>query len=433
MTQVSVEKVNKIERRLTIVVPAARFEEAYAQQIELIAKKASIKGFRPGKVPKSHIQQHYGVEARNEALEMVMKKALNDALIENKLTPVSMPRIEPKFSSTEQPIEFTATFEVLPEIDNIAFSISDVEKLDVEVTNDDVDRVIQQLTKQYTKWKLVDRPAQENDRVVLDYDADFEGKAENTSKAENVPLEIGSKLMLPGFEEALVGTKAGDEKTLNLNFPADFPVEARAGKPVVFNVKVKQVFEAELPGIDEEFVKRLGVGSGKLDELRSQIKQSLEHERDRLVREKLKEQVFGKLIEQNPIDVPNALVKSEAKTIHDEMYPQHEHHDHHQHSEQELSSFNDVAKKRVTLGILVNEYAKKEKIVADDQRVAKRIEEIASAYEHPQDVIKWLSAPERIRGIEAQIIEDVVLDKLMEGLPVTTKKISYAELKGIRI
>lgn len=433
MNQVSVEKVSNVERRLTIVVPSNQFEEAYQRQINMLSKQANLKGFRPGKVPMDVIKQRFGSEARNEALSEVIKKALNDALIENKLSPVSMPKIEPKFSTPEQPIEFVASFEVLPEIAKVAFSMPSLEKYEVEVTDQDIDRVIEQLSKQHTKWTLVDRPAKESDRVVIDYDANFEGKAEQANKAENVPLELGSKLMLPGFEEGLLGAKAGDEKTLKLNFPADFPVAERAGKPVEFMVTVKQVYQADQPTMDQAFVKKLGVASGDIAELRSQIKQSLEQERDRLVREKIKEQVFSQLIEQNPVDLPKSLVASEAKSIHDEVYPQHQHHDHHQHSDQEMATFNDIAKKRVALGLLVNEYAKHENITADPARVDQRIQEIASAYEHPQEVITWLSSPERKRGIEAQIIEDLVMEKLMSGLSTTTKKISYAELKGIRI
>jgi trigger factor len=239
--------------------------------------------------------------------------------------------------------------------------------------------------------------------------------------------------MLPGFEQGLVGSKAGDEKNLSLKFPEDFNVTERAGKPIEFVVSVKQVFEADAPVIDDAFVAKLGVKNGQIEELKQQIKQSLELERDRLVKEKIKEQVFRQLLEQNPLEVPNSLIQREAANIHDEIYPQHQHHDHHQHSTDEMAAFNDIAKKRVTLGILIAEYAKQADIKADNNLVLKRIQEIAAAYENPQEVVNWLSSEERRGGIESQVLEDQVMDKLIEGVPSTDKKMSYAELKGIRI
>jgi len=266
---------------------------------------------------------------------------------------------------------------------------------------------------------------------VISYHAIFNGKDEKDSKVQQYPVEIGANSMIPGFEEGLVGLKAGDEKTLKLTFPEDFGDAERAGKPVEFVVEVTKVYHADVPAITEEFVKKLGVANGQIDELKKQIKHSLEQERDRLVKDKVKEQVFKQLLEQNPIDVPVAMIEREAKQIHDEVYTHQ--HDHHNHSEHEMAAFNDMAKKRVALGLLVSEYAKKENLKADGALVQARIKEIASAYEQPQEVITWLSAPERLQGIEAQILEEQTLNKLIEGVSTKTKKIGYAELKGIRI
>lgn len=431
--QVSVENVSNIERRLTIVVPANHVEEAYTNQINEYAKKATFKGFRRGKVPPAKIQQEFGASALQEARNQVIQKAIYEVLSEKKLNPVSQPRVEPKFTGPDQPLEFIVSFEVLPEVGNINFTMSNLERVTTEVTTADVERVIDQLKKQYTKWKVVDRAAKENDRVVIDYYAIFEGKSDADNKVENFPLELGGKTMLPGFEQGLIGAKADDEKTLNLKFPDDFSVTERAGKPIEFVVQVKQVFEADAPDIDDAFVAKLGIKNGQLEELKQQIKQSLEQERDRLVKEKVKEQVFRQLLEQNPLEVPNSLIQREAANIHDEIYPQHQQHDHHQHSTDEITAFNDIAKKRVTLGILIAEYAKQANLKADEGRVQKRIQEIAASYENPQEVIQWLSSEERRAGIESQVLEDQVMDKLVEGVPSTDKKMSYAELKGIRI
>lgn len=431
--QVSVEKVNTIVRRLTITVPAADVEAAYTKQMQTVAKQAKIKGFRPGKAPMSVIQQQYGTEARQDAMNEVMRSSLYEALSKNNLQPVNAPKIEPKMSEDGKSLEFVASFEVLPEIEKVAFKMKSIEKLNVAVEEADVSRVIDQLVKQYTKWKQVDRAAKKQDRVVIDYYAIFDGKSDAENKIQNFPLELGGKAMLPGFEEGLIGAKAGEERKLDLTIPKDLPNDDKAGKPIEFVVTVKQVLEADLPQIDEAFVKQLGVKSGKVEELKDQIKQSLEQERDRLVKEKLKEQIFTQLIEQNPLEVPTSLIEREARNIHDEVYPQHQHHDHHNHTQEEMTAFNDVAKKRVSLGLIMSAYAKLSDLKADKDRVEKRIQEIAAAYENPQEVVAWLSSEERRGGIESQILEDQVMDKLIDGISVTEKTMTYADLKGIRI
>lgn len=431
--QVSVEKVSNVERRLTIVVPANQIQEEYTKQINLFAKKANVKGFRPGKVPMSYIKRRFGDDVRKEALNEIIQKTLYAAITEKNLKPVSTPQIEPKFMTPDQPFEFVASFEVLPEIQKIQFSINHIEKPVVEVKDEDVNLIIEQLRKQQTKWNIVERAAHEKDRVVINYYLIFEGKSDAENKITNYPIELGSKIMLPGFEDELIGTKAGEEKTIHLNYPTDFKIEKLAGKPVDFVVQIKQVFEAETPAIDENFFYSLGIKSGKEEDLKQQIRQSLEHERDRLVRDKLKEQIFRQLLEQNPFEVPNSLVAREAKNIHDELFPQHQHHDHQQHSNEEMTLFNDTATKRVALGLLIAEYAKQADLKTDKDRVHKRIREIADAYNNPQEVIEWLSADERRGGIEAQVMEEQVMDKLIEGISIIDKTMSYAELKGIRI
>lgn len=430
--QVSVEKISNVERRLTIVVPAERISNAYKKQINEFAKKANLKGFRRGKAPISYVQERFGQDALKEALSDVIQASLHEAIATEKLLPISTPRIDTKNIGENQPLEFTASFEVLPEIGEINFKMDNAEKLNVDVKQEDVDHVLQQLQKQYTKWQQVDRPTQEKDRVVIDYYAIFEGKSDVENKITSFPLELGSKVMLPGFEDGLLGATVGEERTLKLTFPADFSQAERAGKPIDFVVTIKQILEADLPALNEDFVKKLGVKSGQMADLVEQIKQSLSFERDRLIKEKLKEQVFTQLLEQNSIEVPQSLIEQEAKQIHDEIYPQHQPHNHTEHSEQETQAFNEIAKKRVALGLLIAEYGRQKQLQPDQNRVQQRIQEIANVYENPQEVVTYLSTPERVRGIESQVMEDQVMEKLLEGVTITDKTMSYAELKGIR-
>lgn len=428
--QVSVEKVSNVERRLIIVVPADEIAQAYTKQIDDFVKNSKIKGFRPGKAPRQFIEKQYGGDARKEALSDVIQKNLYAALTEQKLVPINTPKVEPKLLGFDQPLEFIASFEVLPEISTINFSLDKIEKLNVEIKNEDIDYVLEQLRKQYTKWNKITREAQLKDSLVIDYYAIFEGKSDQENKVQNFPLELGSNTMLPGFEEALVGIKSGEERTIHIKFPDNFNIKEKAGKPVDFVVTVKDAYEAERPVLDEEFIKRLGIKSGKLEDIRDQIKQTLDGEKNRLVKEKLKEQVFSTLLEQNAIDIPQTLIDREAKNLHDEVY-QNRQHNHDGHSEEELKTFAETAKKRVALGVLISEYAKKNTIKADKNRVLERIKEIAAVYESPKEVMDWLGSNENLGGIEAQVLEDQVLDHLMNGIPVTDKNMSYAELKGI--
>jgi len=430
--QVSLEVLNNVERRLNFVIPADLIEEAYKNQINRYSKNANIKGFRPGKVPASVIQQRFGEEARREAYGSVIQKALINALQENKLNPINTPQIETKSMLANQPFEFVASFEVLPTIEKVNFTLENIEKLNVEVTDEDIQNVIKQLRKQYTKWTKVDREAREADRVVIDYHMIVDGKPDLEHKIERFPVELGSKVMLPGFEEGLIGVKTNDEKTLNLTFPENFPVAERAGKPFDFVITIKEVYEADQPEMNENLIHQLGIASGKEEDLHKQIRQTLGLERDRLTREKQKEQVFNALLNQNEITVPPSMIAKEAKSIHDEIY-QNQQHDHHNHSEKEMSSFNEVAKKRVALGLLISEYARVTNVMPDAERVTKRIQEIASIYEKPQEVISWLSTQEQKAGIEAQVLEDQIIEKLLESVPVIEKTISYAELKGISV
>lgn len=429
--QVSVENVSKVERRLTIVVPVAKVEEAYNLQIDRFAKTANIKGFRPGKAPLSYIRQRFGDDARREALNEVIQQSFDQAITENKLHPVSRPHIEPRIMAPDQPLEYIASFEVLPEIASMKHEIKTIEKPVVEITQEDLDTVLKQLLKQYTKWNMVERESRTGDRIVIDYYPIYEGNADLEHKIERFPLELGGKVMIPGFEEGLLGAKAGEERKLNLSYPENFNVPERAGKPVDFVVNIKQVFEGQAPELNNSFIEKLGVKSGLLEDLHTQVRQTLEMERNRLVREKLKEQVFRDLLEQNPLDVPASMIAQEAKNIHDEIY-QHQHHDHSQHSDHEMATFNDIAKKRVALGLLIAEFAKQQQLKADRNRVMARIAEIAAAYESPKEVIEWLSSDERRAGIEAQVMEDQVMDKLMEAATITEKPMSYSDLKGLK-
>ncbi|OGT53215.1 MAG: trigger factor [Gammaproteobacteria bacterium RIFCSPHIGHO2_12_FULL_42_13] len=426
--QVSVESPNQVERRLTITVPVQEVETAFDKRIHRIAQTAELKGFRRGKAPLSFVKQRFGDEARNEALSEVIQASLYEALKKEKLNPINTPQIEPKMLQPNQPLEYVAVFEVIPEINSIQFEDVSVDKPVVNVGGADIDDALDRLRNQRVTWHQVDRASQDKDQVLVNYSAIHEGNFEPENKVKDFSIVLGSKRMIPGFEEGLLGTKAGEEKQLHLSFPQDFFMKEKAGAKVDFTVEIIKVLAPTLPVVDEAFVKALGIVKGGVEELRNEIKTNLDRERDRLVRERVKEQLFNKLLEQNSLEVPGSLIQGEAKRIHDELHPHHQGHDH-GHSHEEMEIFNDLAKKRVTLSLLITAYAKKQAIMVDSARVLARIQEIAASYEHPEEVIRWFSTnKEQKSAVESQVLEDQVIEKLLQGANVTEKAVTYQEL-----
>ena len=426
--QVSVEAPSKIERRVTVVVPVAKLDEAYDKHIAKLAKKVKVDGFRPGKVPLDLIRQRYGDSVRQEALSDVIQSSLYAAIHQEKLNPVGVPRVEPKTVIAGQPLEFVATFEVLPEIENVSFQLTELEKQVATITDADIDKVIDHLRDQHIVWKKADRAAQEKDQAVIDFRGTIDGVAFPGGEAHEYPVVLGSKTMIPGFEEGVLGLNAGDETTISVTFPEDYFAKEFAGKAAQFVVNVLRVMQPEYPAMDENFVKKLGVKTGDANDLRNEIRKNLERELDRLMKAKLKSQIFDKLIEQNSVEIPKSLVEKEAQRIHDELHPHHKGHEH-GHSESEMAVFNDAAARNVTLGLLVGELIKKHQIKPDSERVKAFIANISSAYEKASEVIKWYeNNKQAMAEVEMQILEEQVMEKLLEGVTVTDKMLSYSEL-----
>lgn len=424
--QVSVEATSKIERRVTVIVPVEKVDEAYDKRIGNLMKTANVKGFRPGKVPVEYIKQRYGDSARQEALSEVIQSSLYAAINQEKLNPVGVPSVLPKSVVPGQPLEFVATFEVLPELTAVNFTMTSVEKHISSINDEDISKVINHLRDQHTTWRKVDRAAQEKDQVVLDFRGSIDGKPFTGGEAHDYPIVLGSKMMIPGFEEGLIGATAGEERTLPVTFPENYFAKEFAGKAAEFSTKIIKVSEPVTPEMDGAFIKKLGVKSGNVEDLHAEIRKNLERELARMIKAKMKTQVFNALLEQNPVDVPKALIEREAKRIHDQVHPHHANDHDHGHSEDEMQGFNDAAKKNVVLGLLVGELIKKYTLTPDKERVQAFITSHAAAYENPSEVIGWYSNNKRrMAEVEMQVLEEQIVEKLLEGVQVTEKMLSY--------
>jgi trigger factor len=426
--QVSVESPSKIQRRVTVIVPVEKMTQAYDQRIVKLSKTAKMNGFRPGKIPLDVIKKHFGETARQEALSDVIQTSLYSAISQEKLNPVGVPMVEPKPVILGQPLEFVATFEVLPEIEKVTFDVSALEKQVATIQAEDVDKVLEHLRQQHTSWKKADRAAQEKDQVIVDFRGTMDGVAFSGGEAHDYPIVLGSKTMIPGFEEGIMGAQSGDDKIIKVTFPQDYFAKEFSGKEAEFTIKVIKVMQPEMPELNADFVKKLGVKSGSLDDLRAEITKNLERELQRLIKQKLKTQVFNKLIDQNPVEIPKALLEREAKRIHDELHPHHKGQDHH-HTDAENATFNDAAKYNVALGLLVGEFVKQNKLAVDRDRVKIFIDNMSSAYENPAEVSKWyLGNKQALAEVEMQVLEEQVMEKLLENVQVTEKTLSYSEI-----
>jgi len=425
--QVSVEAPSKLERRLTVVVPVEKLNEAYDKRIANLAKNAKIAGFRPGKVPLNIVKQRYGETARQEALSEVIQSSLYAAIDQEKLNPVGVPTVEPKMITPDQPLEFVATFEVLPEIENFRFDLNSLEKQVATVTDADIEKVLEHLRSQHIRWEKVERAAQEKDQVVINFRGSIDGVAFAGGEAHDFSLVVGSKSMIPGFEEGILGIKAGEEKVIKVTFPADYPSKEVAGKIAEFALKAISVSEPNVPEINEALVKKLGIKSGVIEELCAEIRSNLERELEKTISIKLKNQVFDKLIEQNSIEIPKALIEREAARIHDQVHPHHGHE--HSHSKAEMAAYDQAAERNVILGLLVAEVIKQQKISVNKERVQAQIAKMAAAYEKPAEVLEWYAKNKRAYAeTEMQILEEQVVEKLLEQVTVTEKMLSYSEL-----
>ncbi|GBL04725.1 trigger factor [Glaciecola sp. KUL10] len=413
--QVSVETTQGLERRLTITVSADSVDSAVKQRLQQLAKTQRINGFRPGKVPVSVIKKRFGAAVRQEVAGDVMQRNFYEAIMKEQITPAGMPTFDLTKDVDGEDLEFVATFEVYPEVEVKGVEELEIEKAVVEITDKDLDNMMETLQKQHATWKDVKRKAKKDDKVVIDFIGTIDGEEFDGGKAEDFPLELGKGRMIPGFEKPLVGAKKGEEVTAEVTFPEDYHAEALKGKDAVFNITVKNVEGLSLPKLNDEFAVLFGVQEGGVDALKAEVKKNMQRELDQTLKSQLKEAVIAGLIEKNDIEVPQGLIDQEINVLRDQAKQRFE-----QQGQTaampELPAdlFQDNAKRRVSVGLLLGEIIKTEELKADQDKVDTLIETAASAYEDPQEVIDYYKGNNELMqqmqnlALEEQAIEVVV-------------------------
>ncbi len=427
--QVSVEATTGLERRMTVEVPGERVEQEVRKRLENLGRTTRIKGFRPGKVPFKVIQQRYGDQVHREVVGELIQASFYEAVGQEKLRPAGAPSIEPKSLEPGKSIEFTAVFEVFPQVEPASPEGVRIDKPVAEVTDADVEQLIDTLRKQRTEWEPVDRAAAEGDRVTLDFEGTIEGEPFEGNKGQNVPVTLGAGQMIEGFEQGLIGAKAGEQRTLDLNFPEEYPHKTVAGKPVRFEATVSKVEAPKLPELDEAFIKSFGVEAGTEEAFRAEVRQNMERELEQKIASKLKQTVMDKLLEINPIEVPKALVDSEAENLAEQMRRNLRIPAGKQGVNLDKSMFEEQARRRVVLGLILAEIVQSEGLKPEPEKVRETVEKLAASYEDPKEVVDWYYADKRnLSEVESLVLEERVVEWVMEKADVADSATTFEEL-----
>ncbi|MEW7992532.1 MAG: trigger factor [Candidatus Thiodiazotropha sp.] len=423
--QVSVESGEGLERRVTVELPAEQIEAEVTKRLQQIGRTAKLDGFRPGKVPMKLLRRNYGGQVLQEVYGQMIETSYQEAIQQEKLQPAGMPKIEPREATGEGLFSYVATLEVMPEIELVKLE-GEIKRPITEISAEDIEDMIGKLRKQRASWSSVDRAAAEGDQVKISFKGLVDGEAFEGGSAENVDLVLGSKRMIEGFESGLVGMVKEEKRSIDLKFPEDYRVEELAGKPVTFEVEVSEISEEVLPPVDDDFAKEFGASEG-VDKLKEDIRENMERELSQRVQARIKSQAMDLVYEQNRIDVPKALVEEEIEALSKQAREQMGANT--GSFELPRDMFEDQAKKRVSLGLLIGEIIKQNGIQVDNDRVRKTIEEYAASYEQPDEVVKfYYGNQQQLASVQNIVLEDQVVDWIMEQVKVVDDQTTFAAL-----
>lgn len=423
----SIETTQGLERRVTITVAADKVEAAYREQLKGYAKNARVDGFRKGKVPHSIIEQRYGLAARQDALSDEMQRAFFDVVISEKLNLAGRPTFTPNNYEAGKDFSFTATFEVFPEVDVKGLENIEVEKPVVEITEADLDKMVDVLRKQQATWAESQDAAKADDRVTIDFVGSVDGEEFEGGKATDFVLFMGQGRMIPGFEDGIVGHKAGEQFDINVTFPEEYHAENLKGKAAKFAITLKKVENMVLPELTEQFVKKFSAGK-TVEELRAEIKKNMQRELKNAVTARVKNQVLNGLVAQNDIEVPAAAVAEEVDVLRQQAVQRFG-------GKPDMAAqlpaelFEADAKRRVQVGLLLSSVIRSNELQVDEERVKATIAELASAYEQPQEVIDYYAKNRQLTdNIRNVVLEEQAVDAILTKAKVTEKATSFDEV-----
>jgi len=423
--QVTVETLEGLERRLNITVPAANIEDAVTKELRNIAKNRRFDGFRKGKVPLKMVAQMYGKAVRQDVMGEVMQRHFIEAIVKEKINPAGAPTFAPVSIEEGQDLVFNATFEVYPEVELKGLENITVEKPAVEVKEEDVAEMLETLRKQQATWKEVDAAAEAGSRATIDFVGSIDGVEFEGGKAENFPLEMGAGRMIPGFEDGIVGKTKGMEFEIDVNFPEDYHAENLKGKAAKFAIKINKVEVRELPELNDEFVAKFGVAEGGVEALKAEVRKNMERELKQAVKNRIKEQAIEGLVKENDINVPSALIDQEIDVLRQQA-AQRFGGNPEAAAQLPRELFEEQAKRRVVVGLLLGEVIKSEELKADEDKVKALIEEMATAYEDPAEVMAYYSQNQQMmNNMRNLALEEQAIDAIIAKAQVLEKAVSF--------
>ena len=427
--QVSIESSTGLERQLKIGVPADKIDQEVTDRLQKATKTVKIKGFRKGKVPLKVVKQHYGKGVRQEVIGEIVNSSFYEAIQKEELRPVGQPRIDDIKDSEGSDLEYTAVFEVYPEVKLADLSKVKVSRPVSDVTEADVEKMIGVLRDQQASFEGSEKAAEDGDQVNIDFVGTHKKEAFEGGSAEGQDLVLGSDSMIPGFEAGLVGVSAGEETVLKLKFPKDYHSEELKGKAVQFAVTVNSVSAKQLPEMNDDFFKLYGVEAGGEAKFREDVEANMERELRNAIRTKVKNRVMDQLFTLNKVDVPEALISNEIIQLKQQMVQQFGGGQQIDLSMLPDEMFKEKAERRAALGVIVSEVVKVEELTPDEEKVRARVDEIASTYEQPQEVVDYYySKPELLSSVEAVVLEDQVTELVLSKAKVKEESQPYDEV-----
>ncbi|WP_414718105.1 trigger factor [Thiocapsa sp. UBA6158] len=425
MMQVSVETGEGLERRMKVDLPFEQIAAEVEKRLQKLGRSARMPGFRPGKVPMKVLRQRYGDAVHQEVFGELVESSFSEALMQESLRPAGMPRIEPEIDPVEQRFGYTAIFEVLPQVEVASLAGRVVKSPVAEISEEDVDAMILRLRRQHATRKAVERAAATGDLLTISFVGTLDGEPFEGGSATGVKLELGSGRMIPGFEDGLIGACAGEQRTLDLVFPDPYQAEHLAGKPVRFEVTVETVEETVLPEVDATFIETFGVADGDIARFRRDVRQNMEREMKQRLDARRKDAVMDLLLEAHEIELPAVLVQEEIRAMKGQMLETFGSTD----VDLPDALFDEAAKRRVSLGLLIGEIVKRQGLRPDAQRVRAAVEENASTYEHPQSVVDYFySDPKHLASVEGLVLEGQVVDWVLGQIEVEEEVLTFAQL-----
>ena len=433
--QVTTEAVSGVARRLNVSVPTSRVNEQFEARLKRTAKTVKINGFRPGKVPLNVVRREYGAGIYQEVVNEIIRDTVFEAIQQEKINAVGMPNIE-KVENKDGALVYEAIVEVYPEVEVKTFADLEVERKASEINDKDVDTMIENLQKQRASWTETKGMAKKDMQVTFDFEGTVDGEKFEGGAAEDFKLVLGSGRMIPGFEDGIVGMKKGEEKVIDVTFPEDYQAENLAGKAAQFKITVKKVEKSKLPEIDKEFLEVFGLSEEDgVEKLKADVRKNMEREVKNGLRSQVKQAAFDALVAANEIEVPASMVAQEIDRQRQQMVQQFTQQFGAQGAKAFDSSvlpddlFKDQAERSVKLGVLISKVLQDAKLEVDQARVTAFIEDMASSYEDPAEVIEYFTTDKKQRAqIEAVVLEDQVVDHILQGAKVSETEVSYQEL-----